>query len=204
MPVGVSFYILQSLGYVIDVYRNNVQAQKNFFKFVLFVSFFSQLVAGPIERSYRLMKQLENPQRLTWNDIRKGLLLILYGMFCKMVVADRISVIVKTVYANPDSYPGVYIIYAAWLFSFQIYCDFYGYSTIARGSAKLLGVSLIDNFAAPYFSRSIKEFWRRWHISLSSWFKDYLYIPLGGNRVGPIRKNINLLFVLVGFGMGHH
>lgn len=203
LPVGISFYILQSLGYVIDVYRDNIKPQKNFLKYALFVSFFPQLVAGPIERTTNLMEQLENPKKLTWDDFRKGLLLVFYGLFCKIVIADRVAVIVKTVYASPNDYPGFYIIYAATLFSFQIYCDFYGYSTIARGSAKLLGVDLIDNFNAPYFSKSIKEFWRRWHISLSSWFRDYLYIPLGGNRKGLIRKKLNLLFVFCVSGLWH-
>lgn len=203
LPVGISFYILQSLGYVIDVYRGDIEPQKNILKYALFVSFFPQLVAGPIERSANLMGQLQNPKKLTWNDFRRGLLLILYGLFCKIVIADRIAVVVKTVYLNPNAYPGFYIVYAAVLFSFQIYCDFYGYSTIARGSAKLLGVSLVDNFNAPYFSKSIKEFWRRWHISLSSWFRDYLYIPLGGNRKGFIRKNLNLLFVFCVSGLWH-
>lgn len=203
LPVGISFYILQSLGYVIDVYRGDIKPQKNILRYALFVSFFPQLVAGPIERSSNLMGQLEAPNKLTWDDFRGGLILIFYGLFCKIVVADRIAIIVQTVYSNPDEYTGVYIMYAAALFSFQIYCDFYGYSTIARGSAKLLGITLVDNFNAPYFSTSIKEFWRRWHISLSSWFKDYLYIPLGGNRRGFFRKNANLLFVFAVSGLWH-
>lgn len=203
LPVGISFYTLQSLGYVIDVYRDDTKPQKNLLMYALFVSFFPQLVAGPIERSANLMNQLQNPKKLTWDDFRRGLLLILYGLFCKIVIADRIAVIVKTVYGNPNDYPGFYILYASILFSFQIYCDFYGYSTIARGSAKLLGISLVDNFNAPYFSKSVKEFWRRWHISLSSWFKDYLYIPLGGNKKGFIRKNLNLLLVFGVSGLWH-
>ncbi|MCM1538324.1 MAG: MBOAT family protein [bacterium] len=203
LPVGISFYVLQSLGYVFDVYKGEVYAEKNFLKYALFVSFFPQLVAGPIERTKQLLKQLEMPDRLTWHTFRKGLLLILYGLFCKMVIADRIAVIVETVYHDPQTYPGMYIVYAAFLFSFQIYCDFYGYSTIARGSALMLGVRLTDNFCAPYFSKSIKEFWRRWHISLSSWFRDYLYIPLGGNRKGTVRKEGNLLFVFGVSGLWH-
>lgn len=203
LPVGISFYVLQSLGYVIDVYRGDIKPQKNILRYALFVSFFPQLVAGPIERSKNLMGQLQNPSKLTWDDFRRGLLFILYGLFCKIVIADRIAEIVKTVYENPNEYPGFYIVYAAFLFSFQIYCDFYGYSTIARGTAKLLGITLVDNFNAPYFSKSIKEFWRRWHISLSSWFRDYLYIPLGGNRKGNVRKNINLLLVFGVSGLWH-
>lgn len=203
LPVGISFYILQSLGYILDVYKGHIEPQRNFFKYALFVCFFPQLVAGPIERSSNLMKQLDNPSSLTWDNFRRGILLICYGVFCKIVIADRIAIIVKTVYGNPNDYPGFYILYAAFLFSFQIYCDFYGYTTIARGSAQLLGIALVDNFNAPYFSKSIKEFWRRWHISLSSWFRDYLYIPMGGNRKGFLRKQFNLMFVFAVSGLWH-
>ncbi len=203
LPVGISFYILQALGYVFDVYRGEVYAEKNFLKYALFVSFFPQLVAGPIERSRNLLTQLAKPAKITWHDFGKGLLLILYGLFCKMVIADRIAIIVNRVYDDYTSYPGLYIAYAAVLFSFQIYCDFYGYSTIARGSSLMLGIKLTDNFNAPYYSRSVKEFWRRWHISLSSWFRDYLYIPLGGNRKGELRKEGNLLFVFGVSGLWH-
>ena len=203
LPVGISFYILQSLGYVIDVYRKDIYAEKNFLKYALFVSFFPQLVAGPIERSRNLLRQLDSPAKLTWDNFRKGLLLIFYGLFCKVVIADRIAVIVETVYGDSETYCGLYILYAAFLFSFQIYCDFYGYSTMARGSAMLLGIELVDNFNAPYYARSVKEFWRRWHISLSSWLKDYLYIPLGGNRKGSVRKKCNLLAVFTVSGLWH-
>jgi len=203
LPVGISFYILQALGYVFDVYRGETYAEKNFLRYALFVSFFPQLVAGPIERSKNLLTQLAKPVRLSWHDFCKGLLLIVYGLFCKMVIADRIAIVVNTVYDDSASYPGMYIAYAAFLFSFQIYCDFYGYSTIARGSSLLFGIRLTDNFNAPYYSGSVKEFWRRWHISLSSWFRDYLYIPLGGNRKGEARKEGNLLFVFGVSGLWH-
>ncbi|MDE6386440.1 MAG: MBOAT family protein [Lachnospiraceae bacterium] len=203
LPVGISFYILQALGYVFDVYRGETYAEKNFLRYALFVSFFPQLVAGPIERSKNLLTQLAKPVRLSWHDFCKGLLLIVYGLFCKMVIADRIAIVVNTVYDDSASYPGMYIAYAAFLFSFQIYCDFYGYSTIARGSSLLFGIKLTDNFNAPYYSGSVKEFWRRWHISLSSWFRDYLYIPLGGNRKGEVRKECNLLFVFGVSGLWH-
>lgn len=203
LPVGISFYILQALGYVFDVYRGEIRAEKNVFKYALFVAFFPQLVAGPIERSKNLLTQLERPARLSWHDFWKGMLLILYGLFCKMVIADRIAIIVNTVYEDGISYPGMYIAYAAFLFSFQIYCDFYGYSTIARGSALMLGIKLTDNFNAPYYAGSVKEFWRRWHISLSSWFRDYLYIPLGGNRKGGARTEWNLLAVFGVSGLWH-
>ena len=203
LPVGISFYTLQSLGYLIDVYRGEIYVEKNFLRYALFVSFFPQLVAGPIERSKNLLKQLGTKHRLTYYNIRDGILLILYGLFLKMVIADRAAVWVDEVYSKPDVYQGFYIIFATILFAIQIYCDFYGYSTIARGSAQLMGISLMDNFNAPYYSKSVKEFWRRWHISLSSWFRDYLYIPLGGNRKGTIRKRINLMIVFTVSGLWH-
>lgn len=203
LPVGISFYTLQALGYLIDVYRKDIPAEKNFLRYALFVSFFPQLVAGPIERSRNLLVQLREPHKLDYENIRKGALLALYGLFLKMVIADRAAVIVDTVYDNSAAYPGCYIIVATVLFAIQIYCDFYGYSTIARGSALLMGIRLMDNFEAPYYSRSVKEFWRRWHISLSGWFRDYLYIPLGGNRKGKVRKECNLLEVFTVSGLWH-
>lgn len=203
LPVGISFYILQTMGYLIDVYRDDIYAEKNFFKYALFVSFFPQLVAGPIERSRNLLVQLQKEHKFCYEELRKGILLILYGLFCKIVIADRIAVIVDTVYDNYEVYPGLYIVFATLLFSIQIYCDFYGYSTIARGAALSLGIRLTDNFQAPYFSKSVKEFWRRWHISLSTWFRDYLYIPLGGNRRGKVRREMNLLFVFGVSGLWH-
>lgn len=190
LPVGISFYTLQALGYLIDVYRGDIYAEKNFLKYALFVSFFPQLVAGPIERSKNLLIQLHSPQSFRYDNLRKGCLLVLYGLFLKMVIADRAAVIVDTVYENSPAYPGFYIVVATVFFAIQIYCDFYGYSTIARGSALIMGICLMDNFNAPYYARSVKEFWRRWHISLSGWFRDYLYIPLGGNRKGQVRKEI--------------
>ena len=150
----------------------------------MFVSFFPQLVAGPIERSRNLLVQLEGAHKLSFANIKKGVFMIIYGLFLKMVIADRAAILVDTVFGDPKLYPGFYIIVATLFFSIQIYCDFYGYSTIARGSALLMGIRLMENFSAPYYSRSIKEFWSRWHISLSTWFRDYLYIPLGGNRKG--------------------
>ena len=203
LPVGISFYILQALGYLIDVYRGNMRAEKNFLKYALFVSFFPQLVAGPIERSKNLLVQLHDSHPLEYENIRKGSLLILYGLFLKMVIADRAAIIVDTVYENSAAYPGFYIVAATLFFAIQIYCDFHGYSTIARGSALLIGIKLMDNFDAPYYARSVKEFWRRWHISLSGWFRDYLYIPLGGNRKGTARKEANLLAVFAVSGLWH-
>ena len=203
LPVGISFYILQALGYLIDVYRGDIRAEKNFLRYALFVSFFPQLVAGPIERSKNLLVQLHNTHPLEYENIRKGSLLVLYGLFLKMVIADRAAIIVDTVYENSASYQGYYIIVATIFFSIQIYCDFHGYSTIARGSALLMGIKLMDNFEAPYYARNVKEFWRRWHISLSGWFRDYLYIPLGGNRKGKVRKESNLLAVFTVSGLWH-
>lgn len=203
LPVGISFYTLQALGYLIDVYRGDIYAEKNFFRYALFVSFFPQLVAGPIERSKNLLVQLHEFCSIDYDKFRKGLMLILYGLFLKMVIADRAAIIVDTVYGDSPAYPGFYIIVATFFFAIQIYCDFYGYSTIARGSALLMGITLMDNFQAPYFSKSVREFWRRWHISLSGWFRDYLYIPLGGSRKGKARKEINRLFVFAVSGLWH-
>ena len=203
LPVGISFYTLQALGYVIDVYRGDIYAEKNFMRYALFVSFFPQLVAGPIERSKNLLVQINTPKSFQYENLRKGLLLVLYGLFLKMVIADRTAIIVNTVYGNSEDYPGFYIIAATVFFAIQIYCDFYGYSTIARGSALMMGFCLMDNFNAPYYSKSVKEFWRRWHISLSGWFRDYLYIPLGGSRKGILRKWCNLLIVFMVSGLWH-
>jgi D-alanyl-lipoteichoic acid acyltransferase DltB (MBOAT superfamily) len=203
LPVGISFYTLQAMGYLIDVYRREIEAETNFFRYALFISFFPQLVAGPIERSQNLLTQLKTPAKFDYDNLRKGLLLVLWGLFCKMVIADRAAIVVDTVYDNADMYTGFYIVFATVLFAIQIYCDFYGYSTIARGAALSMGIRLTDNFEAPYFSKSVKEFWRRWHISLSGWFRDYLYIPLGGNRKGYVRKQGNLLFVFAVSGLWH-
>ncbi len=203
LPVGISFFTLQALGYLIDVYRKDIYAEKNLLKYALFISFFPQLVAGPIERSKNLLKQLAIPQKFSYENLRRGLVVMLYGYFLKVVIADRIALFVNTVYNAPAKYPGVYIIIATILFAFQIYCDFYGYSTIAKGIALTMGIHLMDNFNAPFFSKSISEFWRRWHISLSTWFRDYLYIPLGGSRKGVIRKYVNLIVVFGVSGLWH-
>lgn len=203
LPVGISFYTLQALGYLIDVYRGDIYAEKNFLRYALFVSFFPQLVVGPIERSKNLLVQLRVLQPFSYENLRKGALYVLYGLFLKMVIADRAAIIVDTVYQNSVEYSGFYVIVATMFFSIQIYCDFYGYSTIARGSALIMGIHLMENFNAPYYARSIREFWRRWHISLSGWFRDYLYIPLGGNHEGKLRKQRNLLMVFTVSGLWH-
>lgn len=203
LPVGISFYILQSLSYTMDVYRGEISAQKNFTKYALFVSFFPQLVAGPIERSKNLLYQIDEKHCFDYNRMVRGMLLMLWGYFLKLVIADRIALYVDTVFGNYSVYNGMYLIVGAALFAIQVYCDFAGYSNIAIGTSEIMGFKLMENFDCPYFSRSVSEFWRRWHISLSSWFKDYLYIPLGGNRKGKLRKHINILVVFCVSGLWH-
>ena len=203
LPVGISFYTFQALGYMIDVYRGEIEAERNFFRYALFVSFFPQLVAGPIERSGNLLSQLKEDEKFSFDGIREGLMLMLWGFFLKIVLADRIAIFVDRVYGEPTSFGGWYIVMATIFFGVQIYCDFYGYSVIAKGAAKILGIRLMENFDAPYLATSVGEFWRRWHISLTSWFKDYLYIPLGGSRKGVARKYINKLIVFLVSGLWH-
>lgn len=203
LPVGISFYTFQALGYIVDVYRGEIKAERNFINYALFVSFFPQLVAGPIERSKNLLTQIDNLGHRRYENLSKGLLYILWGFFLKLVIADRAAIFVNQVYDSYQGYSYIFLCYAALLFAVQIYCDFYSYSIIAKGSAKILGYDLMDNFKAPYLSKSITEFWRRWHISLSTWFKDYLYIPLGGNRKGAFRKHLNVLIVFLVSGLWH-
>lgn len=203
LPVGISFYTFQALGYIVDVYRGEIKAERNFINYALFVSFFPQLVAGPIERSKNLLTQIDNLGHRRYENLSKGLLYILWGFFLKLVIADRAAIFVNQVYDSYQGYSYIFLCYAALLFAVQIYCDFYSYSIIAKGSAKILGYDLMDNFKAPYLSKSITEFWRRWHISLSTWFKDYLYIPLGGNRKGNFRKHLNVLIVFLVSGLWH-
>lgn len=206
LPVGISFYTFQALSYTIDVYRGNIEAEKNIINYALFVSFFPQLVAGPIERSGNLLRQIQNIKEIkVWNykRIKDGLLLMLWGIFQKIVIADRASMVVNQVFNNYQSYGLFELTLAAILFAFQIYCDFGGYTNIARGAAEVMGFSLMDNFCQPYFATSIKDFWRRWHISLTSWFTDYLYIPLGGNRKGIVRKYVNIWIVFGVSGLWH-
>ena len=203
LPVGISFYTFQALGYTMDVYRDDIRAERNFIQYALFVSFFPQLVAGPIERSGNLLKQLAEHKKFDFSRFRDGLLLMLWGFFLKIVLADRIAIFVDTVYGNYKAFGGYYLIVATVLFAVQIYCDFCGYSTIATGAARILGINLMDNFDAPYLSTSVAQFWRRWHISLTSWFRDYLYIPLGGSRKGTFRKHLNRMIVFLVSGLWH-
>lgn len=203
LPVGISFFTFQAVGYTIDVYRKEIYAERNFLRYALFVSFFPQLVAGPIERSKNLLRQLDRTYTFSYDRMREGLLLMLWGFFLKLVIADRAAVFVDTVFENTGQYGGLYIVIAVLLFAFQIYCDFSGYSIIAMGSAWILGLRLMDNFQAPYFSGTVAEFWRRWHVSLGSWFRDYLYIPLGGSRKGKRRTFLNLMAVFLASGLWH-
>ncbi len=213
LPVGISFYIFQAVGYTIDVYRGKIEPEKNFLRYALFVSFFPQLVAGPIERSSNLIPQLAKVAQIKlWEPkrIQSGAVVMLYGYFMKMVLADRIAIFVDRVYDPMEYcfYEGFTVLLAAVLFSVQIYCDFAGYTYIAIGAARIMGFDLMDNFDTPYLAGNVKEFWNRWHISLSSWFKDYLYFPLGGSRKGTLRKygNIFVVFLLSGLwhGAGWH
>lgn len=206
LPVGISFYIFQALSYTMDIYRQEIKAEKNFARYALFVSFFPQLVAGPIERSKNLLRQLENMDRLKlwdYDRVKSGIMLMVWGFFQKLVIADRIAIVVDRVYENYQGFGFVELATTAVLFSFQIYCDFGGYSNIARGAAEVMGISLMDNFRQPYLAADIKEFWRRWHISLTSWFTDYLYIPLGGNRKGKAKQCRNILVVFLCSGLWH-
>ena len=203
LPVGISFYTFQALSYTMDVYRGEIYAEKNIFRYALFVSFFPQLVAGPIERSKNLLRQLAEPKKFQFEAAREGIFLMLWGFFLKLVLADRIAFFVDTAYGNIDRYTGWFLIIATMLFAIQIYCDFYGYSVIAVGAAKILGIELMENFDAPYLSTSVAGFWRKWHISLTSWFRDYLYIPLGGSRKGRFRKYLNELIVFLVSGLWH-
>lgn len=203
LPVGISFYTFQALSYTLDVYRGAIQRERSFLYYALYVSFFPQLVAGPIERSGALLPQLRQPQPFDPDRVRDGLLLMLWGFFEKLVIADRAAVLVDAVFSDPDSCGGVGRVLAAVLFCVQLYCDFGGYSHIAIGAAQVLGVRLSANFRQPYLACSIDDFWRRWHISLTRWFTDYLYIPLGGSRRGQLRTCCNLLAVFFVSGLWH-
>ena len=203
LPVGISFYTFQALSYAIDVYRGRKEPEKHIGIFALYVAFFPQLVAGPIERSTNLLPQFRRNNDFNYERTRDGLRLVLWGLFKKVVIADRLAFFVNQVYGNAHSYQGLPLIVATYCFALQIYCDFSGYSDIAVGAAKTMGYDLMENFQRPYFAASITEFWRRWHISLSSWFRDYLYIPLGGNRCSRARRHVNVLTVFLISGLWH-
>lgn len=204
LPVGISFYTFHGLSYVIDIYKGKIKAERNFVDYSLFVSYFPLLVAGPIERATHLLPQIKVKRKFEDEHAIRGLELMIWGFFKKVVIADNMSLIVNRVYEEPAAYGSASLIIAAIAFSFQIYCDFSGYSDIAIGASKILGIDLLQNFNFPYLSRSIAEFWRRWHISLSSWFRDYLYIPLGGSKVSLLRsiRNVFIIFLVSGFWHG--
>lgn len=203
LPVGISFYTFQAIGYLVDVYRDRRVREPSLTHYALYIAFFPQLVAGPIERAQHILPQLRARLSLNLVNVRDGFVLILWGFFKKIVVADRLAVFVDAIYETPDASSPYQLLWAMYFFSFQIYCDFSGYTDIARGSAKFFGIDLMENFRQPYFSTSIQEFWRRWHISLSSWFRDYMYIPLGGSRVQLVRMYLNILLVFSVCGLWH-
>jgi alginate O-acetyltransferase complex protein AlgI len=204
LPVGISFYTFHGLSYIIDIFKKRIVPERNFVDYALFVSFFPLLVAGPIERATHLLPQIKRPRIFDYAKAMDGLKQILWGLFKKIVIADTCASFVNSVFDNPAANPGSAHLLAAVFFAFQIYGDFSGYSDIAIGTAKLLGIDLLRNFAYPYFARDVAEFWRRWHISLSTWFRDYLYIPLGGSKVGLGMKirNVFIIFLVSGFWHG--
>ncbi|GAA0077849.1 MBOAT family protein [Clostridium sp. CTA-5] len=203
LPVGISFYTFQALSYTIDVYRGDIKAEKNLGKYALFVSFFPQLVSGPIVKSKDLLHQFNEVHNFEYLRVKNALIQMLWGFFKKIFIADRLAIVVNTVFDSPSEYGASQIIIASIFFTFQIYCDFSSYSDIAIGAAKVMGFILPENFRQPYLSKSIKDFWRRWHITLSSWFKDYVYIPLGGNKKGTFRKYLNIMIVFLLSGLWH-
>ncbi len=203
LPVGISFYTFQTLSYTIDVYRGVKKPEKNLGIFAVYVSFFPQLVAGPIERSTRLIPQFHKINKFQYENISKGIKMILWGYFLKLVIADRAAIYVNAVYNNPHQHSGITFIAATILFAFQVYGDFAGYSSIAIGAAKIMGYDLMTNFNRPFFASTIGELWKRWHISLASWFRDYVYIPLGGNRVVKWRWYYNLMMTFILSGLWH-
>jgi alginate O-acetyltransferase complex protein AlgI len=203
LPIGLSFHTFQAMSYTIEVYRGNQKAEKHFGIYALYVMFYPQLVAGPIERPQNILHQFHEVKQFDYENFRSGLLLMAWGFFKKCVIADRLALFVNQVYGNSSDYEGIPLLVAIVFFSFQIFCDFSGYSDIAIGSARCMGYQLMTNFDRPYLAKGISEFWRRWHISLSSWFKDYVYIPLGGNRVSKFRWYSNLIIVFTLSGVWH-
>ncbi|MBK9732036.1 MAG: MBOAT family protein [Chitinophagaceae bacterium] len=203
LPIGLSFHTFQSLSYVIEVYRGNQQPERKFGIYALYVMFYPQLVAGPIERPQNLLHQFYEKHEIDYDRVTSGLKQMLWGFFKKMVIADNLAMYADAVYNNPAHYHGNFQLIATWCFAIQIYCDFSGYSDIAIGAAKVMGFSLMKNFDSPYSSRSVSEFWSRWHISLSTWFRDYVYIPLGGNQVSLLKWTFNIFIVFLVSGLWH-
>jgi alginate O-acetyltransferase complex protein AlgI len=203
LPIGLSFHTFQAMSYTIEVYRGNQPAEKHFGIYALYVMFYPQLVAGPIERPQNIIHQFYEKHPFNYENLKAGLMQMATGLFKKVVIADRLSILVDGAYLHPRTQSGTTLFIATLFYSFQIYCDFSGYSDIAIGAARTMGFTLMENFRAPYFSRSVSEFWTRWHISLSTWFRDYLYIPLGGNRVAASRWCLNLMIVFIVSGFWH-
>ncbi|MDT8375047.1 MAG: MBOAT family O-acyltransferase [Bacteroidales bacterium] len=203
LPVGISFFTFQALSYTIDLYKGKMHVERNFISFTLFVSFFPQLVAGPIERATNLLDQFKKEQHFSSERLLEGSKLIIWGLFKKVVIADRLAAYVEQIYASPELFGGSTLFLATFFFAFQIYCDFSGYSDIAIGSAHILGFRLMQNFNLPYLAKSVRDFWHRWHISLSTWFADYVYKPLGGNRVSTGRWMFNIMTVYLVSGLWH-
>jgi D-alanyl-lipoteichoic acid acyltransferase DltB (MBOAT superfamily) len=203
LPLGISFYTLQALSYVIDVYKERINVEKHIGIFCLYLAFFPKLISGPIERAGNLLPQLNSRNRIDWDNINSGINLFIWCLFKKVVIADRLAMYVDMVFSQPHDYWGWTLIVAAWLFALQIYCDFSAYTDMAIGCGRIFGIELTQNFNFPYFARSIADFWRRWHISLTSWFRDYVYFPLGGNRVTKGQWAFNILIVFLLSGLWH-
>ena len=203
LPVGISFYTFQTLAYSIDVYRKRIEPEKNLVDYGLYVAFFPQLVAGPIERAHRLLPQIKRPRSVTSDQLNSGIFLIIWGLFKKVVIADQLAITVDTVFSGDIENGTLTIIAGSLAFAFQIYCDFSGYTDIARGISKLFGFELMLNFKLPYFAKNPSDFWSRWHISLSTWIRDYLYIPLGGNRKGKVKTFLFLMIAMTLGGLWH-
>ncbi|GAB3639428.1 MBOAT family O-acyltransferase [Spirosoma arcticum] len=203
LPVGLSFHTFQAMSYTIEVYRGNQKAEKHFGIYALYVMFYPQLVAGPIERPQNVLYQFHKTFPYDAENVKAGLMQMAFGLFKKLVIADRLALLVDYAYADPSQHNGLTLLAATFFYTIQIYCDFSGYSDIAIGAARVMGFSLMENFRTPYVAQSISEFWRRWHISLSTWFRDYLYIPLGGNRKGEVRQYANMMIVFLASGLWH-
>ncbi len=203
LPVGLSFHTFQAMSYTIEVYRRNQKAERHFGIYALYVMFYPQLVAGPIERPQNVLWQFHSYFKYDADNVRAGLMQMAFGLFKKLVIADRLAMLVDYAYGNPSSHNGLTLLAATFFYTFQIYCDFSGYSDVAIGAARVMGFDLMENFKTPYIAQSVSEFWRRWHISLSTWFRDYLYIPLGGNRKGEFRQYLNMLIVFLASGLWH-
>lgn len=203
LPLGISFYTFMAVSYTVDVYRHKIQPEKNILKLALYLSFFLSILSGPINRACDFLPQLSKEVKLDLENVKVGLQKMLWGYFLKLCIAARLSIVVENVYGNSDGYHSLALIFTAIAYLFMLYCDFEGYSQIAIGAAKIMGITMLENFRQPFYSLSMSELWRRWHVSLSTWFRDYLYIPLGGNRKGTARKYLNLMIVLFLSGVWH-